>query len=439
MARKLKRRRASRSGAAAVAPPSAAIVAVGDELLAGRTLDTNSPWLAARLTELGFRVRRALVAGDEPRALREALAVAARGARLVIVTGGLGPTRDDRTFEALGRLVGSPLAPRAEVIEALTRRHERFGTSMPASDRRQARIPVVARVLPNRFGTAPGIWIEWRGVLVCALPGVPGEMKGLFGEELAPLLVQRFTALAPAAAVQIRTVGLPEAEIADRVERLRPIPGRLDAYRVTTRGVDVRVHQPVGRARESRRWARRLAASLGAHVYEVGERSLAEVVVDALRATGASLAVAESCTGGLLGATVTSVSGASDVFWGGWITYSNAAKVRQLGVTRRVLATHGAVSIPVARAMAAGARRNAGASWGIGITGIAGPGGGSPTKPVGTVAIAWAGPGRAGRVELDRFDGDRVRIRELAVTRALDGLRRALLGLPWDGEEPRRG
>ncbi len=412
--------------------PAAAIVAVGDELLSGRTLDTNSHWLAAQLTELGIRVRRVLVAPDELRLLRESLATAAGAGQLVVVTGGLGPTRDDLTFEALGRLVGSPLVVRREVLDALERHHQRRGTTMPVAERRQARLPRAARVVPNRFGTAPAAWLDWRGAMVCVLPGVPSEMKGIFREELVPLLAHRFARAKPQRVVQIRTVGLPEAELADRVAVLGPA-GR-DAYQVTARGVDLRLLVPTRGAARALTLARRVASAIGPYVYEVGDRTLAAVVVDALRALGSSLAVAESCTGGSLGATLTEVSGASDVFWGGWITYANAAKERALGVPARLLATHGAVSAPVAQAMAAGARRNARTDWGIGITGIAGPGGGSPVKPVGTVALAWVGPNRARHVEVHRFEGDREAIREAAVTRALDGLRRALLALPWAGQ-----
>ncbi len=430
--RRLKRARAARASVGD--RPAAAIVAVGDELLSGRTLDTNSHWLAAQLTELGFRVQRVLVAPDELRALCDSLAAATRGSQLVVVTGGLGPTRDDLTFEALGRLIGSPLAVRPEVLDALERRHDRLGTTMPAAESRQARLPRAVQVVPNRFGTAPAGWLDWRGAVVCVLPGVPSEMKGIFFEELMPLLAHRFERATRERVVQIRTVGLPEAQLADRIAALGPLPAGLDAYQVTTRGVDLRLQAAPREAARSLALARRAAAVLGPYVYELGERTLAEVVVDALRAAGSSLAVAESCTGGLLGATLTEVSGASDVFWGGWITYANEAKVRALGVPSRLLTAHGAVSVSVARAMAAGARRNARTDWGIGITGIAGPGGGSPLKPVGTVVLAWVGPKRTRRVEVHRFEGDRERIREAAVTRALDGLRRALLALPWDGE-----
>ncbi len=418
----------------AAAPPAAAVVAIGDELLAGRVRDTNSGWLAAELTRRGFAVTAAVAAPDRVKAIVDALGYAAARADVVVVTGGLGPTVDDRTFEALGRLTHSPLRPRPEVVAAIAVRLGVCAGQLDAANRRQARLPAAARVLPNRFGTAPGALVTHRRRSIFVLPGVPREMKGLFAEEVVPRLAERFGELPVRREVVLRTSGLPEAEVADRLGWLtHELPSEV-AFLVGRFGVDVRFPAGLGGGRSAAARLRKARRALAPCLYEEGERTLPEVVLERLRRAGASLAVAESCTGGLLGSALTAVPGSSDVFWGGWMTYANAAKQRELGVAERQLARHGAVSTPVARAMASGARRKARTTWGVGITGIAGPGGGTAAKPVGLVVIGWAGPGGLTRVGTFRFPGDRDSIRAAAVRTALDGLRRML-----DGEEPPLG
>jgi len=408
----------------------AAIVTVGDELLAGITLDTNAHWLATRLTGLGFTVRSVGTVADEPAAIVEAVAAAARRAKVVLVTGGLGPTRDDRTFEALAKLTGSPLTTRADVAEALRRRFASRGVPMPAANLRQARLPRSADVIPNPWGTAPAIRMRTGGSLVFALPGVPGEMRSLFEDAIRPQLESRFRELAPRILERLRVVALAEAEIASRLAPVSVPRGVRVSYLPSGAEVDLRLSGAAVDRTSLGRYARAVIRRLVPHIYERGNRSLAEVVIEALRERGESLALAESCTGGLLGGRLTAVAGSSDVLWGGWVTYANDAKIQEVGVPARSLAAHGAVSVEVAVAMADGARRAASTSHGIGITGIAGPGGGTPTKPVGTVVIAWTRRGAPTLHRVFRFDGNRDAVREQAVSLALDGLRRAVLGLP---------
>lgn len=421
----------------AAAPPAAAVVAIGDELLAGRIRDTNSGWLAAQLTARGFAVEAIVAAPDRVRAIVDAVRFAAERAAVVVVTGGLGPTVDDRTFEALGRVAGSPLRRRPEVVAMIAERLGRRVDQIDSANLRQAMLPVVARVLPNRFGTAPGAVVKHRDAWIYVLPGVPREMKGIFAEEVASHLAERFRDLEPRVDAVFRTSGLPEAEVAERLAWLTAEAPDEVSFLVGTHGVDVRFPASSGGARAARARIQRVRGVLAPCVYEEGERSLPDVVVARLRAARASLAVAESCTGGLVGATLTAVPGSSDVFWGGWMTYANAAKERELGVPAAMLARHGAVSAPVARAMAAGARRKGRTTWGIGITGVAGPGGGTAAKPVGMVVIAWAGPGRLSRVATFQFPGDREGVRRASASAALDGLRRLLGGVAPSGPASR--
>lgn len=411
------------------------MVAIGDELLAGRVLDTNSGWLAAELTRRGFAVVAMVAAPDRVRAIVDALGHAVGRAQVVIVTGGLGPTVDDRTFEALARFVRSPLRRRPEVLAMIAERLGRGVEQIDAANRRQASLPAAADVLPNRFGTAPGAVVRYRGRAIYALPGVPREMKGLFAEQVVPQLAKRHGGLEPRRETVFRTSGLPEADVAVRLAWLtRELPADV-SFLVGRYGVDVRFPAGLGGSRVAAARLAKARRALAPHVYEEGEHTLPEVLLEKLRRARASLAVAESCTGGLLGAALTAVPGSSDVFWGGWMTYANAAKQRELGVPAATLARYGAVSVEVARAMANGARRRARTTWGVAITGVAGPGGGTPAKPVGTVVIAWAGAGGHLHSQTFRFPGDRDSVRRASVRTALDGLRRLVdgVGLPVAG------
>jgi nicotinamide-nucleotide amidase len=403
------------------------LLATGDELLTGQVVDTNSPWLMDRLWDAGVMVRRKTLVGDDRGDLAAAMAECTGRADLVVMSGGLGPTEDDLTAECVAALLGVPLELHAPSLAAIEERFRRLGRTMTANNARQARFPRGARIHPNRFGTAPGFTVQaGRGELTC-LPGVPVEYRGLAEEVVLPWVAAR-VGERPAARV-VKLIGVPEST-ADQL--LRPVMDD-PANREVRFGF--RAHFPevhlkwtvTGPRAESRADAIETEALriFGEAAWGRGKEELPALVVERLRARGQRLALGESCTGGLLAQLVTSIPGASVVFGLGAVAYANEAKERLLGVDPALIATHGAVSEPVARAMAEGARRAGGADWGIGITGIAGPDGGTPEKPVGTVHLALAGP--AGTTAVARlYRGDRDRVRRAAAFEALDLLRRAL-------------
>ena len=419
----------------ASASPHAAIVTVGDELLLGRTVDTNAAWLGRELAALGIPVARRATVGDEAEAIRRAVSDALDAAELVIVTGGLGPTPDDITRDVVAELLGLPLEVDEEVLEAIrVRFRERGIEELPGPNRRVAEVPRGARKLTNPVGTAPGLAMDRDGRLVVLLPGVPREMKGIFGADLIDALRARFGArLVPVHTRSVRTTGIPESLLSQRIgERLGEGLGPLRlAFLPDERGVDLRL-TAVGLSREEaeRRFdevEERLAGILAPWRFEAPEGDLVEAVTSALRASGRKLAVAESCTGGLIAKRMTDPAGASDVFLGGVVAYANEVKTARLGVDAAALAKDGAVSEAVARGMAEGVLRAFGADAGIGVTGVAGPGGGTEEKPVGTVWYAATVDGRT-VARRERFPGDRRSVRERAAQAALFLLLRLLEG-----------
>jgi nicotinamide-nucleotide amidase len=403
------------------------ILSTGDELLTGQVVDTNSTWLMDRLWDLGVMVRRKTLVGDDRDDLDAALRETTGRADLVVMSGGMGPTEDDLTSERVAAVLGSPLELHEPSLRAIEERFRKFGRAMTANNAKQARFPRGAEVIPNRFGTAPGFAVRvGRGEVVC-LPGVPVEFKALCEEWVLPRVAARLGAV-PAGRV-LKLFGVPESH-AD--EAMRPVmddpanAGVRFGYRAHWPEVHVKwtVSGPDAPAR-----ADRIAAAVrevfGDAVWGEAKEELPDVVVARLAARGERVAVGESCTGGLVSELVTCVAGASAVFDLGVVAYANAMKERLLEVPAALLAAHGAVSEPVARALAEGARRAGGATWGIGITGIAGPTGGTPEKPVGTVHVSLAGPEGTRAVERV-YRGDRARIRRQAAFEALNLLRLAL-------------
>ncbi|MEX2466926.1 MAG: competence/damage-inducible protein A [Gemmatimonadota bacterium] len=378
--------------------PRAAIVAVGDELLFGETVDTNSAWLGREMTGLGVLVTRCYTIADSVEEIQDAVAAAARVADLVLITGGLGPTRDDLTRDAVADLYGRPLREDPDLLSALEARFAARGYDrLPEPNRTQACVPEGARVLTNRHGTAPGLALEERGVLVVLLPGVPREMRGIVGEELLPLLRERYAdRLASIRHRVLRTAGVAESRLSELVDDALPADlGPVSiAFLPDALGVDLRLTVRGSAGADAAASLDQVEALLAPVVepwrFEADSGDLAEAVIDALRSRGATLGVGESCTGGLLGYRITRIAGVSDVLLGGVVAYANAAKQDLLGVPEEEIERHGAVSEEVARRLAEGARRVFGADVGIGITGIAGPGGGSAEKPVGTVWTAVA-------------------------------------------------
>jgi len=412
------------------------VVTIGDELLLGFTIDTNGAFLARELAPFGVTVVRRTSVGDGPAEIAAAVGEALDRTGAVITTGGLGPTSDDLTKPAIAQLFGRAMRRDDAVVEALHRRWKSLGRTgdIPKSNLQQAYIPEGAVVLPNAHGTAPGIWLEdERGRWAAMLPGVPREMRGLFADELLPRIRARLTGAPTVVRSRtIRTTGIAESALSDRIIAIEgfDLEGLGLAYLPGWEGVDLRLTARGLAAAEAdarlSRVAAVLAAAAGEHVYGGGADDLAGVVLQALRAGGRRIAVAESCTGGMLGERLTAIPGASDVMLGGIIAYHNDVKTSKLGVRPETLAAHGAVSEETAREMAGGVRAALGAAVGVAITGIAGPDGGTPDKPVGTVCIAADVDG-AVRSLRARMIGDRHEVRQRSTQAALSLARRLLL------------
>jgi nicotinamide-nucleotide amidase len=421
-------------------PPDAAgtlstaeIVAVGSELLVPPRLDTNSLTVTTGLAALGIRVGAKHIVGDRVESLAAVVGDALRRADLVVLTGGLGPTDDDVTRDAVAQVVGRPLVEHAAIVAKLEARFAARGIPMPAINRRQALVVEGATVLDNAFGTAPGQWVEHGAQVLVLLPGPPREL----GPMLEALLQGRLAARAPVTRVHSRTVlvaGLGESHAEERLQPLyrawssRAVP--IEATILASGGqLELQLFargdaEPVGACLAE--GVAEVAAALGVHVISTDGRAIEAVVGDALVARGWRIAVAESCTGGLVTSRLTDVPGSSAWVERAIVAYSNAAKVALLGVSDADLAAHGAVSETVAVAMAEGARRLAGVEVGVGITGIAGPTGGSEAKPVGTVCLAVVRPGAAPMVRTNRYPGERTYVKTFASLGAIDLVRRAL-------------
>lgn len=406
-------------------PLSLELVSIGTELLLGDTLDTNATFAGRLLAGHGIIVSRRATVGDEHGAITDAIGAALERNRLVIACGGLGPTRDDITREAVATLLDAPLAFDDAVWRELVQRWARIGRTIAESNRAQAMVPRGGTVIPNRWGSAPGLWLEHARGTVILLPGVPLEFRGLLEHEVLPRLLERSGGLRTISRV-LRTTGIAESQLGELVgpleEDVAPVTV---AYLPEQVGVDLRLtawqmSEPDA-ARALDRAEDRVRAVAGEWIYARGSIDLAEVVLQELRSRDFTLATAESCTGGLLGGRITAIAGASDVFLGGVVSYANEAKRDVLGVDHATLEAYGAVSEETARAMAMGVLQRFGADAAMAVTGVAGPGGGTPEKPVGTVWIAWAVPGR---VEARRFGiaGDREQVRARAVQAALWGL-----------------
>ncbi len=418
-------------------PRLAEIIAVGSELLVPPRLDTNSLFLTERLHDIGIEVRAKAIVGDNRLELEAVFRGALGRADVIVVCGGLGPTDDDLTRDAVASVLGRPLREDPAIVERIRQRFAFRGVRMPEVNRRQAEVPEGAVVLENRNGTAPGLWIAHDGRLVVLLPGPPSELKPMFErvveERLAPLVgAERVYRRA------VLTCGRMESELE---EVTFPVYGQWTSQplpvttTILTAAAQVELHLAVRAASPAEAEARlggaitQLVGVLGADAFSVDGRPLEQVVGDLLRSRGLQIAVAESCTGGLVSTRLTDAPGSSDYVRFNAVCYSNDAKVRWLGVDDTLLAQHGAVSEPTALAMANGIRQQTGADIGVGVTGIAGPTGGSDAKPVGTVVVAVSGPG-SHLVRTFRFPFTRARNRQFAAQMALDLVRRLLLGAP---------
>lgn len=415
------------------------LVTIGDELLLGFTIDTNSAHISRTLAAYGVEIVRRTTVGDDADRIAGAVSEALDRTGAVITTGGLGPTSDDLTKPAIARIFGREMMFDQSIADYLEQRwRARFpGSVFPQSNRSQAEIPVGARILTNRHGTAPGIWLEdEKGRWVAMMPGVPREMRGMLAEELVPAIQSRMRGGEECLVLSgtLRTTGIAESAIADLLgpDFLGDPGNELGslslAYLPGVAGVDLRVTArglPRERAKALVEEAMvKLRAVVGAYAYGEGETDLAEVVLERCRVLRLGLAVAESCTGGMLGERLTSIPGSSDVFLGGVIAYHNDIKREVLGVRQHDLERFGAVSEQVALQMASAVRQRMGADVGVSITGIAGPGGGSVEKPVGLIWVAVDATSAQAR----RFHvgGDRDEIRQRAAQAALEMVRRTL-------------
>jgi nicotinamide-nucleotide amidase len=410
------------------------LLTIGDELLLGFTIDTNAAYLARTLADEGVEIVRRATVGDEASEIAAAVRQALDRTGAVVTTGGLGPTSDDLTKPAIAELFGRQMIPNEDLWEALKRLWKERGRpgEIPESNRQQIMIPEGADVIVNRHGTAPGIWLEDDGGRwVAMFPGVPREMRGMVADELVPRLRRRMgSAGAVVRSRTIRTTGVAESQLPTLLGPLaRGFPDMPLAYQPSQEGVDLRLTARGLSASEAHAVltdaATQIRSCVGRYAYGEDGADLAAVVLDLCRAGRLRIGVAESCTGGLLGARLTAISGSSDVVLGGVIAYHNDVKQSVLGVRAETLAQHGAVSEPVALEMAAGARKATGAEVGMAITGVAGPGGGTPEKPVGMVWIAIDVDGTQ-RSYGGRFIGDRAEIRFRATQSALDMVRRTL-------------
>jgi competence/damage-inducible protein CinA-like protein len=397
------------------------LVTIGTELLLGFTVDTNSAFLGQALAAAGIRVTRRTSVPDQPAAVAAAVAEALSRTRLVITTGGLGPTKDDLSKHVVAELFGLPLEFHPDLWDAITARFARLNRTLSERNRCQAEVPRGAEVLPNPRGTAPGLWISGAPGEVIMLPGVPGEMRGLVTREVVPRLAVRAGG-SVVRSLLLRTTGIAESTLAERLEQVEASLAPLTlAYLPDLEGVDLRLTawnaEPETADRLLAAAAARVRERLADHVYGTGEEDLAALLLESCRRQRLRLAVAESCTGGMIGARITAIPGSSAVFVGGVIAYADELK-RDLGVSARILEAHGAVSEEAVREMALLTRARFKTDVALALSGIAGPDGGSPEKPVGLV---WLGLADAAGCETQqmRFPGTRHEIRIRASQYAL--------------------
>ncbi|KST69100.1 competence/damage-inducible protein A [Mastigocoleus testarum] len=413
---------------------SAEIICVGTELLLGDILNRNAQFLAIELAKLGIPHYYQTVVGDNPQRLYQVIETAVNRANILIFTGGLGPTPDDLTCETIANFFGAPLIERPEIIEDITNKYAKRGRTMTPSNRKQALIPQGAEILPNPMGTAPGIiWEPRQGISIFTFPGVPGEMHGMWRETAIPYLKKQGWGKDIIHSRTLRFWGIAESALAEKVASYLSLSNPTVAPYSSKGEVKLRVSAKATSEAEAEKLIQPVEKQLqdiaGVSYYGSDSDSLASVVGDLLRNAKQTLSVAESCTGGGLGQMLTEISGSSDYFWGGIIAYDNSVKEKVLGINPDDLKEFGAVSATVAEQMAIGVKERLGTTWGISITGVAGPNGGTAAKPVGLVYIGLAGPERLVESFEYQFGATRGRtlIRHLSACNALNSLRQKLL------------
>ena len=413
---------------------TAEIICVGTEMLLGDILNSNAQYLAQQLAQLGIPHYYQTVVGDNPERLKEVIEIAASRVQILIFTGGLGPTPDDLTCETIADFFGVPLKERADIIEDIAEKFAQRGRVMSANNRKQALIPQGAEILPNPTGTAPGIiWQPRPGLTIFTFPGVPSEMYQMWTQTAVPFLKSQGWGKEIIYSRSLRFWGIGESALAEKVApyfnltnpTVAPYAGKGEVrLRISAKATDSTTAEALITPIE-----KQLIEIAGLDYYGANDDTLASVVGNLLRSSGETLSIAESCTGGGLGQMLTEIPGSSDYFWGGVIAYDNSVKIGLLGVNPEDLEKFGAVSATVAEQMAAGVKNRLSTTWGLSITGIAGPTGGTEAKPVGLVYIGLAGPGD----EVTSFEHHLGTIRGRSLIRyvggnsALDNLRRRLL------------
>ena len=406
---------------------NAEIITIGDEILIGQIVDTNSAWMASKLNQIGVKIAQITSISDNPEHLIEALNDARERAELILITGGLGPTKDDRTKKTLSKYFDSPLVVHEATLQQVTSFFERRGMKITTLNHDQALVPECCTVLKNKLGTAPGMWFEDNEVYFVSMPGVPFEMKNLMNEEVIPRIneLHKGTGIVHRT---IQTTGIPESFLAQKLESWEdalpdfvhlaylPSPGmvrlRLSAFGNDLETLENEVNQQV----------ERLEAIIPDAIFGYGNQSLPEVIGEMLSHKKSMVSIAESCTGGLISHQITSLPGCSEWFKGSVVAYSNEVKQQVLGVDSSLIEKHGAVSEEVVKAMALGVRRITGSEYSIATSGVAGPGGGTAEKPVGMVCIAVSGP-ETTLTSVQYFASDRERNILRASNAALDMLR----------------
>jgi nicotinamide-nucleotide amidase len=414
----------------------AEIIAVGSELLTPDRMDTNSLYLTAELNAIGVEVLRKTVVGDRRELLSEAFRDALNRVPLIIACGGLGPTEDDITRETVAELLGRKLKRNDEILHYIEGRFRSLGRQMPEVNVRQAMVPDGAEILENPRGTAPGLWLENSGHIIALLPGPPRELQPLFREKVIPRLLRRVSGVRLHHR-EVRVTGLGESHVE---QRIRGIYTRYPDVHTTILAApgETQIHLRIWSedAQQAQKTLDEIIKSfeiaLTDRIFSEDGRSLEEIVAHDLTMNNATIATAESCTGGLLAQRLTSIAGSSSYFLGGVVSYSNELKTAWVDVPQEIIAAKGAVSPEVALALAEGIRRRVGSTLGVGITGIAGPGGGSEEKPVGTVHVALSHAGGINE-RAARFPGDREAIRWQASQVALDLVRLHFL---YNGQDP---
>ncbi len=408
------------------------IVTIGDEVVTGHTVDTNSSFIGRALTDIGLNVKYKTSVGDALDVMEEALRIALKRAQVVIATGGLGPTEDDMTKRAIVKVFKRNLIFHEDVLADIKERYRRRGIEMPAINQNQALLPQGARFFPNRFGSAVGICIAEEGRIFIALPGVPMEMRQLMTDEVVPYL-KSLKGGQTLKVIKLRTTGIIESALSELISQNMKIDSTIRlGYLPSPCGVDLRIIAPGATEADAEEKAKSVAFQLneviGKYQYGRDEDSLESVIGALLTKRKEKLCVAESCTGGQLGMAITSVPGSSNYFVGGVLSYSNEVKLQQLGVDELILKQVGAVSEQCALAMAIGARKLFKTDYALAVTGIAGPDGGTEEKPVGVTFISLAAPKRTFARKF-QFGSNREFNRSRAVYAALEMLRREILGI----------